>query len=127
VNTPLREKERLVKSGWANLRQKVWVTNGRLHLTTERLLFEAHVFNVQGGGQATEISVADVQSVQKCWTKQLGIPLVPNSIMVRTTHGDEVRFVVFGRGAWAAAINEQVDRRRRQNAAPQISTAAGQS
>jgi hypothetical protein len=127
LNTALRTGEQLLKSGRANLRQKVWITNGILNLTTERLIFEAHIFNVQGGGRATEFNLEDVQGLEKCWTKQLGIPLVPNSIMVRTTHGDGVRFVVFGRGAWAAAINEQVDRCRRQNAAPLISTAAGQS
>jgi hypothetical protein len=46
-----------------------------------------------------------MQSSQPCWTKFLGIvPLLPNSLAVFTKQGTEYRFVLFGRRAWAAAI-----------------------
>jgi hypothetical protein len=51
---------------------------------------------------------AKIQSCEKCWTKFLGfITLFPNSLAVYTKQGEEFRFVLFGRGAWAAAIESQ--------------------
>ena len=77
---------------------------GKLYLTNQRLVFEAHEINIQGGN--TEIELSDIQSSKKCWTKFLGfIPLMPNSLAVYTKAGEEYRFVLFGRGTWEAAIH----------------------
>lgn len=106
MKTELKPGETLVKKGAANLQRGVETVGGKLYLTNQRLVFEAHRFNVQR--DSTEIDLADVQSLEKCWTKFLGlIPLMPNSLAVHTKDGEEYRFVVFGRGRWATAIHAQ--------------------
>lgn len=106
VKTALRPNERIVKEGAANLQKKIETVGGRLCLTDQRLVFEAHKFNVQGG--ATEVELSNIQSTRPCWSKFLGlIPLFPNSMAVFTKHDKEYRFVLFSRHAWIAAIDVQ--------------------
>ena len=106
MNTPLRPGERMIREGVANLQKNIETVGGKLFLTDQRLIFEAHALNFQGG--TTEVALANVQSTVPCWTKFLGIiPLVPNSLAVITSQGVEYRFVLFGRHAWAAAIDSQ--------------------
>lgn len=103
MKTELQQNEQLIKNGAANLQKGIETVGGKLYLTNQRIVFEAHKLNVQGG--ITEIELSDIQSSEKCWTKFLGIiPLMPNSLAVYTKSGKEYRFVLFGRGAWAAAI-----------------------
>jgi len=79
---------------------------GKLCLTNQRLVFEGHKFNVQGG--TIELEVSNIQSSRPCWTRFFGfIPLFPNSLAVFTKQGKEYRFALFGRHAWAAAIEAQ--------------------
>lgn len=106
VKTELRPNERIVKEGAANLQKNIETVGGRLCLTDQRLVFEAHKFNVQGG--ATEMELSNIRSTRPCWTKFLGlIPLLPNSMAVFTKHDKEYRFALFGRRAWIAAIDAQ--------------------
>ncbi|MFP6587156.1 MAG: hypothetical protein VB814_05880, partial [Pirellulaceae bacterium] len=66
--------------------------------------FESHSFNVQSG--VTVIELSDIHSTKGCWSKFLGfIPLLPNGLSVYTKTGVAYSFVLFGRGAWAAAID----------------------
>lgn len=103
MKTPLAPSETVLKSGAANLQRGIETVGGRLHLTSRRLVFESHVFNVQRG--VTSIPVGEISSVTKCWTKFLNlIPLAPNSLAVRTNRGQEYRFVLFGRESWITAI-----------------------
>ena len=106
MKTELREGEQIVKEGPANLQKNIETVGGKLCLTTQRLVFEAHKINIQGG--VTELELSDVQSSRPCWTKFLGfIPLFPNSLAVYSKQGKEYRFVLFGRHGWAAAIEAQ--------------------
>ncbi len=106
MKTKLKQSEQLVKKGAANLQKGIETVGGKLHLTNQRLVFEAHKINIQDG--STEIKLSDIQSSEKCWTKFLGfIPLMPNSLAVYTKAGKKYRFVLFGRGAWVAAIKAQ--------------------
>ncbi len=103
MKTELKPDEKIIKQGAANLQKGAEAVGGKLYLTNQRLVFEAHKMNIQGG--RTEIDLPDIQSSKKCWTKFLGlIPLMPNSFAVYTKAGKEYRFVVFGRGAWIAAV-----------------------
>lgn len=103
MKSALTPGERLIKHSGANVQRGMEAVGGHLHLTSQRLVFESHAFNVQTG--PTEIALADIQAVVPCWTRFLGlIPLFPNSLSVRTRQGAEHRFVVHGRGAWADAI-----------------------
>lgn len=104
MKTELRPGERLLREGPANL-QRGWETvGGKLFLTSERLVFESHAFNVQRG--VTEIPVAEVTDARPVWTRFLGLlPLFPNSLAVTTKAGAEHRFVLFDRMGWAEAID----------------------
>lgn len=109
MKTPLRPGEQVVKEGAANLQKNIETVGGKLCLTNQRLVFETHRINVQGG--ITEVDLSNVQSSRPCWTKFLGLlPLFPNSLAVFTKQGKEYRFVLFGRHAWAAAIEAQRNR-----------------
>lgn len=106
MKTALRHGETLIKDGAANLQKNIETVGGKLYLTNQRLVFESHKFNMQSG--VTEVELSSIQSSEKCWTRFLGLfPLFPNSLAVYTKQGKELRFVLFGRGAWAAAIEAQ--------------------
>ena len=103
MKTELRHGEKLVKDGAANLQKGIETVGVKLYLTNQRLVFESHNFNVQSG--VTKLDLSNIQSSEKCWTKFLGfLPLFPNSLAVYTKQGQEYRFVLFGRDAWAATI-----------------------
>jgi hypothetical protein len=90
----------------ANLQRGIETVGGRLWLTTERLVFESHGFNVQTG--TTVIDREEISSAEPCWTRFLGlIPLAPNSLAVTLRDGTTHRFVLWGRREWAAAILER--------------------
>jgi len=106
MKSELRDNETEIKKGAANLQKNIETVGGKLHLTNERLIFEAHKINIQNA--SVEIELSNIHSSEKCWTKFLGlIPIMPNSLAVYTKEGKEYRFVLFGRGAWKAAIEAQ--------------------
>tara|TARA_B100000963_G_scaffold56823_1_gene44856 strand:- start:1976 stop:2302 length:327 start_codon:yes stop_codon:yes gene_type:complete len=107
MKTKLNDFEELVKKGPGNLQKGVETVGGFLYLTNQRLIFEAHAINFQGG--YTLIDLSNVESTEKCWTKFLNvIPLMPNSLAVHTKSGEEYRFVLFRRSAWQEKINERL-------------------
>jgi hypothetical protein len=107
MKTELQPGEKIVRQGPANLQKNVETVGGWLFLTTSRLVFEAHSLNFQGG--ITEIDLADVSRVEKCWTKFLGLlPLLPNSLAVQTRAGNDFRFVLYSRDTWAVAIQAAI-------------------
>lgn len=91
MKTKLNQNEQIIKQGAANLQKGLETVGGKLYLTDQRLVFEEHKINIQGG--STEVILSDIQSSEKCWTKFLGlIPLMPNSLAVYTkVHGIGVR------------------------------------
>ena len=100
--------ETSIKSGPANLQRGAETVGGKLYLTTHRLVFESHAFNLQTG--ATIIPLQEISETTPCWTKFLNlIPIAPNSLSVSTTSGER-RFVLFGRMSWKAAIDERLQR-----------------
>jgi len=81
----------------------VETVGGKLYLTNQRLIFEAHVINVQRG--PLEIELPDIRSTQKCWTKFLGfLPILPNSFAVYTADPAKYCFMLFGRSSWSTDI-----------------------
>ena len=102
----LQPGERLIREGAANLMRGREAVGGRLFLTDRRLHFASHAFNIARG--PTDLPLADVAATEPCWTKFLGVlPLLPNSLAVRTRDGTEYRFVVYGRRKWQAAIETE--------------------
>ena len=102
----LNPSEIEIKEGGANLQKNIETVGGKLHLTNQRLIFKSHKINIQTG--ITEIQLADIESIKKCWTKFLGfIPIMPNSLAVNTIDGKVFSFVLFGRSSWESAILSQ--------------------
>ena len=103
----LNPNEKLLREGAASLQRGVETVGGKLFLTDQRLLFQSHAFNIQTG--STEIPLPQVRSTRPCWTRFLNVvPLFPNSLAIETSSGTAYRFVLFGRKAWASAIDAQV-------------------
>lgn len=114
MNTRLRDDEELIRDSAANLQRGIETVGGRLYLTTHRLIFEAHAFNVQSG--ATVIPLRDVEEMWKCWTKFLGLlPIFPNSLAVSTSKGKTFRFVIGRRDEWINTVREAQDEWDEQN------------
>ena len=102
---PLGQGEELVRSSAANMQRGAETAGGKLYLTTQRLVFIAHSFNVQRG--PSEIPLQLIRDVGGAWTKLLGVlPLVPNSIAVTLHDGTVHSFVVTGRSSWITAITQ---------------------
>lgn len=100
---PLTDGESLVRNGRANMQRGAETVGGTLYLTTERLVFVGHAFNVRSG--PSEVPLALIAEVGTAWTKLLGvIPLMPNSIAVTLRDGTVQSFVVTGRATWIDAI-----------------------
>ena len=98
-----------VKEGAANLQLGVETVGGRLSLTSERLVFKSHVFNIHAG--ATIIPLAQISRTTPCWTKLLNlIPIAPRSLAVSTKAGKEYRFMLLRRHDWKHAIDAQKER-----------------
>lgn len=101
----LHPGETVLKKGGANMQRGLETVGGKLTLTNQRLLFDAHALNFQRG--ATEVWLQQVVGQKGGWTKFLGsIPLVPNSIVLTLAGGQELSFVVTGRAKWLAAIEQ---------------------
>lgn len=104
MKTPLLPDETLVHEAAANLQRGIETVGGRLFLTTHRLVFESHAFNVQTG--STVLDRKDIVSVAPCWTLFLGfLPLLPNSMAVGTSDGRTFRFVLWGRADWIRRLS----------------------
>ena len=103
METEFLDGETIVKETAANLQRGIETVGGRLYLSSRRLIFESHPFNIQTG--ATAVSLDDVVGVRKSWTRFLNvIPVMPNSIAVTTKDGTEYRLVLNDRGGWVEAI-----------------------
>lgn len=107
VKTELNTNESLIKKGAANLKKGIETVGGYLYLTSQRLIFEAHAVNFQGGN--TIIDLSNIDSTDKCWTKFLNlIPLMPNSLAINSKTGEVYKFVLFRRNTWEVKINENI-------------------
>ncbi|HLR93229.1 MAG TPA: GRAM domain-containing protein [Jiangellaceae bacterium] len=105
-NTP---DENVLKTGNANMQRGLEQAGGKLTLTDQRLLFEAHKVNFNS--KSAEVPLSAVREVTPVWTKFLGaIPLMPNSLAVTTADGHKYRFVVTGREAWKQEIEQALGR-----------------
>ena len=92
------EAEALEADVAANLFRGMEAVGGRMKITSSRILFEAHAFNIQR--EPAEILLEDISEIRKVNT--LGI--VPNGLLIRTKTGIDYRFVVWKRKHLIALI-----------------------
>lgn len=75
------------------------MNEGQLFLTNSRLVF----IDDRPEGQ-TEVILKEIQSLQKCWTKDFGVvPLFENQLKVQTLN-NESKFIVESPGYWIDMI-----------------------
>ena len=117
MKTALEPSESVVKEGRANLQRGVETVGGHAYLTSRRLIFESHSFNIQRG--ATVVDLGEVTQVGKAWTKFLNaVPLSRNSVSVETADGQELRMVCSKTGAWVVVIRIRSIRRTAERRSP---------
>jgi hypothetical protein len=99
----LAQDEKILRKGAANLQMNIETVGGHLTLTTSRLIFKPHPFNIQRW--ITEIQLSDIKAIEECWTKFFGVfPIFPNSLAITTAKGPTFSFVLFNRQSWATTI-----------------------
>ena len=81
---------------------------GWLYLTTRRLLFRSHPFNLQR--HDTDLPLASIPEASPVFTAWI----IPNGLLVRTVSGQHERFVVEQHERWS----EEISRARSRSAAP---------
>ena len=94
----LEPGERLVHEGAANHFLGAEGRGGRLYLTSNRLVFNPHRFNIRSAG----VTIPRADIVRAELTKTLG--LVPNGLLVHLKDGRSERFVVNGRAEWVEKL-----------------------
>jgi hypothetical protein len=100
VYQPQNAAEEIIDKVAANLMRGVESVGGRMILTDQRILFEAHTLNLQTTPLA--IPLSSIQTVVP--SNVLGF--VPTGITIRCTSGEEYRFVVGDRKRIISRIEE---------------------
>jgi hypothetical protein len=107
MNTELLPNEKTIMIGTANLQTGIDAVSGGLFLTNQRLIFEPYRFNIQI--ETTTLPLDSISTTRLCWTRLFNlIPLLPNSLAVQTTDGQEYRFALPRRQQWQRAIVQQL-------------------
>jgi hypothetical protein len=85
----------------ANLFRGLEGVGGRLKITSQRLIFIPHAFNIQT--QPEEIFIWEIQRIDR----KKSLFFIPNQMVVVMKSGAEFRFVVNGREELIALIEKQ--------------------
>ena len=107
VNSAAEKCKDKIGNKWeafANHWRGIEAVGGRLILTSQRLIFESHAFNIQTGN--TVIPLLEINLLEKDWSKLLFIPIFPNIINVYSRNNLKNAFVVWGRTKWLCAIDK---------------------
>ena len=99
VYQPQNEGEELIGTFGANLWRGFEAVGGRMILTNQRVLFEAHNFNVQTAPVAIQLSAIDTVA------PSLTLGIIPNGLTIHSA-GKEYKFVVSGRARIIAKLQE---------------------
>jgi hypothetical protein len=106
LRTALDANEVVVKTGTVNLSLRAFMARGRLYLTNKRLIFEA--LGSEQQKEDLDLPLEKIAGLHAGWQKLGPVPLMPNSMIVKTHGGDQFAFVTFGRSAWIEAIRQGV-------------------
>ena len=104
AHQPSGDAEEIVGKFAANLLRGVEGVGGRLIVTNQRLLFEAHKLNLQRAPLAIPLDqISDVAE-----SRTMG--LIPNGVTVTCRTGEQHRFVAWSRAKIVAAIRQGIAR-----------------
>lgn len=96
------ESEEILADVGANLLRGWEGVGGRLKITSRRVIFRAHPFNIQRA--PAEILLSDIAEVSKRYSGGL----VPNGMLIRTRAGVDYKFVVWNRGRLIRIIESRI-------------------
>jgi hypothetical protein len=96
------QSEEILADVAANLFRGIEAVGGRLKITSRRVVFEPHAFNLQK--MSAEMFLSDIVEVSKRNT--MGI--VPNGLLIRTKAGVEYKFVVWQREKLIKIIQSKI-------------------
>lgn len=107
-NLDLRQGERLLMSGSANKWQIVGSKGGKLFLTDQRIVFQAHGFNF--GSKFDEYALSDIQIQGNTVNIKTTSNLISFNITFFTKSGEKLSFVVTRsqKNEWIRQITEAV-------------------
>ena len=95
--------EEIIKEGSANFKKSTFDSKGgKLTLTNERLIFQAGGYNF-GGKTKIDLNLNQLVRVESGRTY-----LISGDIEVFDRYNNQYTFLVYGRKAWAAAIEEAI-------------------
>jgi hypothetical protein len=100
VHQPQNQAEELIAKFAANLWRGNEAVGGRMLLTNQRVLFEAHKMNVQTTPVAIPLSAI------KTVVPSVTFGIVPNGVTIRCDSGEEYQFVVWDRKRIISKIEE---------------------
>ena len=95
MSTPFLRDEKIIQEAFANHWRGIEAVGGRLILTSQRLIFESHAFNIQTGN--TVIPLLGINHMEKGFL---------NIINVYSENNIKNAFTVWGRTKWIKAINK---------------------
>jgi hypothetical protein len=104
AHRPTNDAEEILGKFAANLLRGVEGVGGRLIVTNQRLLFEAHKLNLQRAPLA--IPLDQIRDVAE--TRTMG--LIPNGVSVTCRTGEKYRFVAWNRAKIVATIKQSLAR-----------------
>ncbi len=104
----LRQGERLLMSGAANKWQTVGSKGGKLFLTDQRIVFQAHKFNF--GSKLDEYELSDIQIQGNTVNIKTTSNLISFNITFYTKSGEKLSFVVTRsqKNEWIRQITEAI-------------------
>lgn len=104
----LRQGERLLMSGAANKWQTVGSKGGKLFLTDQRIVFQAHGFNF--GSKFDEYEISDIQTQGSTVNIKTTSNLISFNITFYTKLGEKLSFVVTRsqKDEWIRQITEAI-------------------
>lgn len=113
----LRQGEVLLMSGAANKMQTFGSKGGKLFLTNQRIVFQAHGFNF--GSKVDEYSLSEIQTQGSTINIKTASNLISFTISFSTRSGEELGFVVTRsqKNEWIQKLTEAVTAYTRANIA----------
>lgn len=87
----------------ANLFRGIEGVGGKINVTNEEVVFNAHKLNIQR--ESVVINIEDIKNIQKRNT----LFIVPNGLKIKLNSGEEFKFVVSKRSALVTHINSRIE------------------
>jgi hypothetical protein len=100
---PLEQNEQILKKGKATLHIDRDAYNGALYLTNERLVFVGYFLGANTRNEKT-VLLKHIRGIKP----RKSLFVIPNVLEITADSKEQLKFVVYGRDEWLAAIRNQM-------------------